>query len=198
MSGARREYTNRTWMIIRWYLTAAGICTWWLLEDLAEKQTSLNVLDLIWDGEKWALPDVVATYTGDVPEWPRVAVGNGNTLHVVWFVRDEAHIWDSDSGRYRVWYSKGVSSAPFINSKTFPTITPTTEVTATAIVGTTSVELNSTPVITQAPTVSISNVKPPDDLPLDETDYIGLLAKALLPSMVFVVGIVVVAMIRKR
>ena len=165
---------------------------------LSETQKSLNVLDLVWDGENWSLPEVVATYSGDVPEWPRVAVGNGNTLHVVWFVRDEAHIWNSDTGRYRVWYSKGVSSAPFIKSETIPTITPTAEVTATSAGDATSVELNSTPVETQAPTVSISNVKPPADLPLNETDYLGLLAKALLPSIAFVVGIVVFAMIKRK
>jgi hypothetical protein len=165
---------------------------------LGELQQSLNVLDLVWDGEEWAQPEIVATYTGDVPEWPRVAIGNGNQLNVVWFVRDEAHIWDSSSGRYRVWYSKGEASAPFINSLKVPTVTPTSAVTPTAIVDPTSLALNSTPVITLEPTVSISNMKPPENIPLNEMDYVELLAKALVPSMLFVVGIVVVAMVRKR
>jgi hypothetical protein len=133
-----------------------------------------------------------------VPEWPRVAVSNGNQVNVVWFVRDEAHIWESDKGRYRVWYSKGVASAPFVNSQPIPAITPTSVATATKVVDAPALDTNNISVITQEPTGSISNVKPPDDLPLNEMDYIGLLAKALLPAMAFVVGIVVVAMVRKR
>ena len=165
---------------------------------ITELQKSLNVLDLVWDGTEWTKPDIVATYTGDVPEWPRVAVGNGNQIHVVWFVRDEAHIWDSGSGRYRVWYSKGEADAPFVNSVAIPTITPTSAVTATKVIDPNLAELTATPVNTVEPTISVSNVKPPDDLPANEMDYIGLLAKALFPSMLFVVGIVVVAVIRKK
>ncbi len=164
----------------------------------SEAGQSLNVLDLVWNGSDWSPPEVIATYQGDVPEWPRVAISNGNQVNVVWFVRDEAHVWDSDHGVYQVWYSKGQASAPYIPPKTAPSPTPTLEATLAEMDAQTPGAETPTPANTPEPTIHLNNVKPPDTLPLNETDYLALLAKALFPSALFVAGIVLIAVLRKR
>ena len=52
--------------------------------------------------------------------------------------------------------------------------------------------------ITAEPTLNLADQTPPVSVPITETDYLPLLAKALFPSLLFVVGIVVVAFIRRR
>ena len=56
-------------------------------------------------------------------------MGLGNQLHLVWFVRDQAHIWGGEGAfRYRVWYANrpldGLAQGPAV----FPTLTPTSQV----------------------------------------------------------------------
>ena len=161
-------------------------------------QKGLDIVDLAWDGTEWALPDVVTSYQGDVPEWPRIAVNKGNQLNVVWFVRDEAHIWESDKGQYRVWYSKGFTSAPSIPPESLPTVTPTFTVTPVVNLTSTSEPLVNDTVVTPEPTLNLADQVPPVNVPTSETDYLPLLLKALLPSILFVVCVVVVTMVRRR
>ncbi len=163
-----------------------------------KEQKDLNIVDLVWDGTEWAKPDVIATYQGDVPEWPRITVNKGNQLDVVWFVRDEAHIWQSDKGRYRVWYSKGLGSSSPIFAKALPSLTPTLEATEVLTPTSTVDPLTGEIMTTPEPTINLADKTPPVHVPVSETDYIPLLAKALLPSVLFLAGIVVVAFIRRR
>lgn len=95
------------------------------------EQAVLEVLHAKWDGTVWSQPEPIATYEEDVPEWPRIDVALGNQLHVVWFVRDREHVWDSANGEYSIWYSRGESEAPSLNPKTLmqsalPTVEPST------------------------------------------------------------------------
>lgn len=46
------------------------------------------------------------------PEWPRIAVGEGNVLHVVWFTRNVKDRYTSDNAAYQVWYSTTLADAP--------------------------------------------------------------------------------------
>lgn len=161
-------------------------------------QTDLNIVDLVWDGTEWAAPDIIATYKGDVPEWPRIAINKGNQLNVVWFVRDEAHIWESDKGRYRVWFSQGYASAPSRQAEPVPSLTPTAQATPTLEPTATTPPVEGDAVVTAEPTLNPADQIPPVNVPLSETDYIPLLAKALLPSILFVVGIFVVTFVRRR
>ncbi|HQY94818.1 sialidase family protein [Caldilinea sp.] len=78
------------------------------------EQTRSELLHVVWDGSNWSNPDVIASYAGDMPEWPRIAVGLGNQLHVVWFVRDAENIFNSDAGNYQVWYATGATDSPAI------------------------------------------------------------------------------------
>jgi hypothetical protein len=77
-----------------------------------------SVFHLEWDGGAWSDPAAVFTVTGDVPEWPRIAVGDTGELHAVWYVRDQANVWRSQEGRYRVWYARrGAAAQPESVSK---------------------------------------------------------------------------------
>jgi hypothetical protein len=71
---------------------------------LGTPETS-SVLHVEWDGQAWLPAEVIVTVAGDVPEWPRLAMGPGNALQVIWFVRDQENVWKSDHARYRVWYA---------------------------------------------------------------------------------------------
>jgi hypothetical protein len=96
-----------------------------LVGRTAADQKTLSVLHLAWDGNAWSKPEAITTLTGDVPEWPRIAVGLGNQLHVVWFVRDAANVWKSESGQYKVWYARAAFSAPPATPVVWPTPTQT-------------------------------------------------------------------------
>jgi hypothetical protein len=75
---------------------------------------NLSVLHVTWNGARWLPVDTIAAYSGDAPEWPRIAISNGNELNVVWTLRDKAHIWDSDGGRYKVYYARTLADAPWV------------------------------------------------------------------------------------
>jgi len=149
----------------------------------------LNVLHLWWDGSHWSKPDVITTLVGDVPEWPRLAIGDGNQLHVVWFVRDKENIYgEQGRGEYRIWYAQGVSSAPAVVPVVWSTI-PTTE---TSTPGTTAAPpMTVSPEYTALPTITtIPNYT--------ESDILLLVIKALAPAAVLVALIVLVVFIRRR
>jgi len=162
-------------------------------------QTSLSVLTLTWDGSTWSEPDAVITLEGDVPEWPRLAIARGNRMNVVWFVRDEEHIFDSDNGMYQVWFSERTLDVPEITPIAYDTVVPT--ITPTAL---------ATPTLaaSQTPTMAVELL--PTSIPIKnnpiglgqpayrESDYLLLVAKTLVPSMVFLGIVVVGVLIRRR
>lgn len=77
------------------------------------EQPGLDLLHTVWNGSGWSTPEVVASYNGDVPEWPRLAVNLGNQLDLVWFVRGEKNLNNSDAGDFSVFYaSRTVDSPP--------------------------------------------------------------------------------------
>lgn len=150
---------------------------------------SLNIVHLIWDGVAWSSPQIVATFYGDAPEWPRLAIGNGNQLHAVWFVRDEEHIWESGKQQYQIWYARGQTDAPEIPPVTLePTATPTVTSTPTAAP-------THTPTPTLTPTIDpnltrISSASGVAASIYSETDELILLIQSLLPTLLVVAFIV--------
>jgi hypothetical protein len=157
--------------------------------------TMLNsVYHLEWDGVHWSQPTPIFAVRGDVPEWPRIAVVNGNQLHVVWFVRDEAHVWQSDKGEYRVWYARGSSSAPVETPVAWPAAKPTPESELVKVAS-----LAPVPPPTLDPGLAEVSVPPgATDSIYTETDDLILLVKSLLPAMLVITLAVVVARIRRR
>jgi len=77
------------------------------------------IYHLTGDGESWSEPEMVFDSDG-APEWPRLAIGNGNELHLVWFERNAGQVWDSEKSRYRIWYSHARTDAPAIPAVTWP------------------------------------------------------------------------------
>jgi len=67
-----------------------------------------GVYHLTWDGQAWSSPEPIYTGAG-WPEWPRIAISQGNQMHVVWFVRDQLFTGD---GNTNIWYSTGQAEAP--------------------------------------------------------------------------------------
>lgn len=101
---------------------------------LRDNQKSLELLHLVWNKSSWSAPEAIAHFpvfgrdqsgilAGDYPEWPRIAIGNGNQMHLVWFVRDAENLYDS-TANYQIWYSRGTSSSPSLAPVVWPTLTP--------------------------------------------------------------------------
>lgn len=96
---------------------------------LQESLRTLGIYHFVWDGMSWSNPEAVVAPNEQAPQWPRIAVGLGNQLHVVWFMLNPA-ISDPDADRgYDVYYSRGVSKSAAISPARYPTlavqITPT-------------------------------------------------------------------------
>lgn len=94
-----------------------------LVGRTSTSQQSLDLLHLVWNGEGWSAPEIIASFYGDVPEWPEIAIANGNELHVSWFIRPEAYIWSGGFGS-QVWYAHRTLDAPRFEQVLLPTLTP--------------------------------------------------------------------------
>jgi hypothetical protein len=155
---------------------------------LDQDQEVLSVLHLTWNGSSWSEPTPIFTYAnGDVPEWPRIAVGLGNQLHATWFTRDKANAFGSDSGTadYRVWYSRVVDDAPAIAPVVYPTLQPTAQPTAAVSVA--AVQPTPVAVSTSSPQTSNAALR-------TEMDEVAVILVSVLP----VVGIMAVALLLLR
>lgn len=153
-------------------------------------QPVLSVLHVVWNGQAWSGPTPIVTYAnGDVPEWPRIAVGLGNQLHVVWFTRDRENVFRSESptADYRVWYSSAVADAPAVAPIVYPT--PIPRVQPTKVFVAQSVLPTREPVASQPSQVSKDALR-------TEMDEVGQLLLSLLPA----VGLILIAwlLLRRR
>ncbi len=69
-----------------------------------------ELLHSVWDGDHWSNPDVIAS-SPPYPEYPGIAIAEGNRLQVVWFVRDNPNGSGVGNG---IWYSTAEAAAPFV------------------------------------------------------------------------------------
>lgn len=102
-----------------------------VLVAFTDTSTTMALLHSEWLGYTWANPDTIARASiAPFPEWPRVAIGEGNRLHVVWFGGSSAGVDRVPTG---IWYSSKVTSAPRV-ATVAPTAAaaPRTGVTDTA------------------------------------------------------------------
>lgn len=156
-----------------------------------------SILHVEWNGSKWSEPRPIYNVTDGLPVWPRVAVANGNQIHIVWFVRRALQTPSTgESGRdyrYQVWHAQGRSSAPEIA----PVVVPTPTATPTpAIVVMSTPTFTPTPLPTPTPTLDplLSQLPAAADLTgtiYTDMDDILLLLKSLLPAAVGVVIVVI-------
>lgn len=133
---------------------------------------------LTWDGEAWSSPQLI--YNGEgFPEWPRIAISQGNQMHVVWFVRDQ---YFTEGANYKIWYSHNEADAP---AQALP---PTPTPTATP----------APPTPTLQPTPTPTLILPKDELRADpvrlrdEKDDLAELVVATLPVALLLGAFVVI------
>ena len=134
----------------------------------------LGVYHLMWDGESWSEIEPIAIYTEDsgFPEYPKLAISEGNQLHVVWFVRDQQF----GGEHYRIFYSHAESATPRQTPAPTPTLTPTATPTTTPV---------PPPTTTPLPTLDPATTGLPDGL-YTENDEIGQLLLASSPVIVLI------------
>jgi hypothetical protein len=70
---------------------------------------AMRVLHTEWNGWSWSSPETITT-SPPYPEYPRLALSQGNRLHVVWFGGDKPAIGRSPTGG--IWYTTELTSAP--------------------------------------------------------------------------------------
>jgi hypothetical protein len=140
----------------------------------------LGVYHLSWDGETWSEPQLIVSYSiPSIPEYPKIAVGGGNQLHVVWGLRPEG-LWAEGQ---QIWYSELEIDAPPEGLIPTPTSTP-----ASTAVPTPAFVRTATPL----PTVNPGSSSIPSGL-YTERDDLARLALALSPVLL----VVLVAAIKK-
>ncbi len=149
----------------------------------------VSVLHFIWDGTQWSAPETISTLVGDMPEWPRIAVGLGNHLHVTWDVRDEANIWNTDGGNYQVWYSNAMTDAPAIEPKALPTVKPRMLQTPTE----TPTEVTVLPATEIAQVVAATMVPGENSmLVYKEMDYMMIMGISLAPALIVIFLVIII------
>jgi len=157
------------------------------LPRVPNERVPLGVYHLVWDGTRWSDPEQIAVYTPEVgfPEYPRLAIGKGNQLHVVWFVRDRLFGTDEMD----VFYSRLESDAPRVTVALPLTLTPTPRVIP-----------SPTPVPSaMAPTLALTAAGLPSGL-YTEMDDVLRLALAVAPIAIVVLLLIAVRLgwIRRR
>jgi hypothetical protein len=161
---------------------------------LEETEKLNRLLHLTWDGEKWLPPETIVSYKGDVAEWPRIAVSNGNQLNVSWFVRTADTIWLASPEYYKVYYSRSRADAPYVAPKPWPTVTPIALVTPTA--GSTAVPTNHP---TDVPPINATlDSKAVDEASYTEAGQINVVALSVIPAAGVILLLLVIILIRRR
>lgn len=105
---------------------------------------NLGLFHLSWNGTTWSAPEVVFSNERK-PEWPRLALTNGNQLHAVWFSRID--IFSTEDTR--IHYSRRTLNTAAVAAPAFFTPTPEMALTATA----TTQPVVPTPIPTIAPEI---------------------------------------------
>ncbi len=163
-------------------------------------QPEVSLLHVVWDGASWSQLETIATYANDLPEWPRVAITLGNSLHVVWHLRPNALVDRSAVQPPQVWYTARTLASPAIAPGTL-------NMSAAAATGLPEPQPPGSPA---APLPPKENIRP--SLVLSETpqsvvsiqslmtenDDIALLVKSLVPGFLLVGATALVLRYRRR
>jgi len=83
-----------------------------------EGEPAMSLLHSEWLGYGWSDPEVVmSAATAPFPEWPRLAIGEGNRLHLVWFGGSAASVDRVPTG---IHYSAKSVASPHIPARPVP------------------------------------------------------------------------------
>lgn len=90
---------------------------------LAPDDRDLKLFHSVWNGVSWSPPEILAAYQGDLPEWPRISIGLGNVVDVVWHVRPQylSAPADAVTPTYEVWHTRKILESPAIAPLPLPT-----------------------------------------------------------------------------
>jgi hypothetical protein len=111
-----------------------------------------------------------------------MAIGLGNRLHMVWFQRDRANIFNSDGGKYQVWYAQAELDSPAIAPVPWPTLPPRAEVVSTPT--------PSGPKPTNTPQPLLFTTQEAPQTFYKENDYLMIALFSILPVALLVGGVV--------
>ena len=166
----------------------------------SKDQKTLNVLRLEWNGINWSAPDVVATVDsaprGDVPQWPRITVGLGNHLHVVWYLRRGAlnpELADNPPP-YEIYYTTETINTPPIAPQPVATVLPTAtprKAFVPQIAATHAISLTQKERLLPNSEITITRIQSEND------GYVRLLL-SLTPALAIIIVVIVVTRIRRR
>lgn len=96
----------------------------------ADASKSVSVMRFEWDGAAWSAPEIITTVDsrggGDAPQWPAIAIGGGNQLHVAWYLRRAAMAppTERQPPNYEIYYATARVDAPAVAPVVYPTLTP--------------------------------------------------------------------------
>ncbi len=141
-------------------------------------QQSLDLLHLTWDGTTWSAPDVIASFYGDVPEWPEITIANGNQLHVAWFIRPEAYIW-SGGFASQIWYAQRTLDVPGTAPVPVATLTPMPSPTPEPTLAVPTVAALAPEVVQASELGFVGDIT-------TENDEVFLILQSLIPSLLFI------------
>ncbi len=146
---------------------------------LEKKDT--QVYHLSWNGRNWSEPHLIFGGEG-WPEYPRIITGQGNRLHLVWFLRERL---ETPGSFYQIWYSGATTTAPPLPLPPTPTSTPTSTPTPTPII----IPTKTPPPVTITPN-EIKAVTELSTILYSENDDLILMLKSLAPVLVVIVGFI--------
>lgn len=120
---------------------------------VSPEQRQIGLYHTAWNGRDWSQPETIHQPSSAAPVWPRVTVGLGNRLHVVYTLNSTANLFnDGDEGaRLDIYYAQADVQAPLnapaIAPIVYPTMTPapTAEPAQPVITPTVPVITNRTP-----------------------------------------------------
>lgn len=152
---------------------------------------SMSLLHLTWDSMTWSEPIEIITYTnGDAPEWPRMAIQNGNVLHLLWFVRPRDHIWDANPNYYSIWHASRLIDAIPYEPQEMPAPTPIPSPTAIPT------QVLDTP--TPLPDFGEDPLGKTSVMIFNENDELLVIFGSLLPAIMLLGAIMLVMRLRRR
>lgn len=155
----------------------------------ATSQLSPGLYHLTWDGTSWGDPQELYN-EGRVPEFPTVALSNGNRLHVSFSTRDPSPVDGNVLASYQVWYTNAQTSAPAATRVPLPTFTPTPTPTFTPEpTGTPTPRPSATPLPLNAGTATD---------PSGATNSILPLLIVVVPVLLILLGVIVWVNLRRR
>jgi hypothetical protein len=154
----------------------------------------LGLMHSEWDGHAWLPPQVVVS-APPYPEYPKVAIGGGNRLHIVWFDGDVDSI---DRTPIAVYYSSADLSAPHVASSALPVPMPTVTQRQTTAVEPLPSHLADR--LTSAPPMTVSNEVAPSDRfnPLHTSAAPLIVAVAAVALLIIGVAVVSLGFVRLR